>query len=146
MFQWVRNSEGRLVKVNFPQEPDSGQNFNIDEMEHPEGEQHSQYLVERNPNAYRSMRDYMYPPWVSVSCQDPGPTRMADPNRVRGARLYIGTLYFLFQTLVVPSLITVSKYCIQNTKYNYHRSGVLQKLYTYTEFHLLIQTLIHIHV
>ena len=26
----------------------------------------------------------------------PGPARMADPNRVRGARLYIGTLYLFF--------------------------------------------------
>ena len=29
-----------------------------------------------------------------------------------GARDWTGTLYFLFQTLVVPSLITVSKYRI----------------------------------
>ena len=40
MFQWVRNLEGRLVKVNFPQEPDSGLNLNTDKMEHLEGEQH----------------------------------------------------------------------------------------------------------
>ena len=66
MFQWVRNSKGRLVKVNFPQEPDSRLNLNTDQMEHLEGEQHSQYPVERNPNAYRSMRDYMHPPWVSA--------------------------------------------------------------------------------
>ena len=26
----------------------------------------------------------------------PGPTRMVDPNRVRGTRLYTGTLYFFF--------------------------------------------------
>ena len=26
----------------------------------------------------------------------PGPTRLADPNRVRGARPYIGTLYLIF--------------------------------------------------
>ena len=26
----------------------------------------------------------------------PGPTRMADPNRVRGVRLYTGTLYLFF--------------------------------------------------
>ena len=41
MFQWVRNSEGRLVKVNFPQEPGSGLNLNTYQMEHLEGEQHS---------------------------------------------------------------------------------------------------------
>ena len=33
-----------------------------------------------------------------------------------GARHWTGTLYFLFRTLVVPSLITISKYHIQNTK------------------------------
>ena len=26
----------------------------------------------------------------------PGPTRLADPNRVRGARPYTGTLYLIF--------------------------------------------------
>ena len=69
MFQWVRNLKGRLVKVNFPQEPNSGLNLNTDQMEHLEGEQHSQYPVERNSNAYRSMRDYMHPPPMSArSC------------------------------------------------------------------------------
>ena len=33
-----------------------------------------------------------------------------------GARDWAGTLYFLFQTSVVPSLLTVSKYRIKNTK------------------------------
>ena len=58
----------------------------------------------------------------------PVPTRLADPNRVRGARLYTGTLYlfFFFQ-------IHIQK--------NYHRSGVHQNLYTYTESHLHIQKL-----
>ena len=64
---WVRNSEGRLVKVNFLQVPDSGLNLNFDQMEHKEGKQHNQYPVERNPNAYRSMRDYRHRPWVSAS-------------------------------------------------------------------------------
>ena len=72
MFQWVRNSEGKLVKVNFPKEPNSGLNLNTDQMEHLDGEQHSQYPVKRNPNAYRSMRDYRHPPWVSApSCMLP---------------------------------------------------------------------------
>ena len=35
-------------------------------MEHTEGDKYSQYLVERNHNTYRSMRDYMHPPWVSA--------------------------------------------------------------------------------
>ena len=75
MLQWVRNSEGRLVKVNFPQEPDSGLNLNTDQMELSEEEQHSQQLVERNPNAYRSMRDHIHPPRMSApSCIVP-PTK-----------------------------------------------------------------------
>ena len=38
-------------------------------MELPEEEQHSQQPVERNPNAYRSMRDHMHLPWVRApSC------------------------------------------------------------------------------
>ena len=44
-------------------------------------------------------------------CHTPIPslTRLADPNRVQGARPYTRTLYLLYQTLVCPSLITVSK-------------------------------------
>ena len=61
MFQWVRNSGGRLVKFSLPQEPEAAVISNIDQMEHLEGEQHSQYLVEGNPSAYRSMRDYRHP-------------------------------------------------------------------------------------
>ena len=37
--------------------------------------------------------------------QIPGPTRLADPNRVRGARSYTATLYLLNQTVIYPSLI-----------------------------------------
>ena len=33
---------------------------------------------------------------------NPGPTRLADPNRVRGARLKTGTLFFFFQNQPVP--------------------------------------------
>ena len=35
-------------------------------MEHLEREQHCQYPMERKPNAYRSMRDYINPPRVSA--------------------------------------------------------------------------------
>ena len=35
--------------------------LNFDQMEHLEGEQHYQYPMERKPNAYRSMRDYINP-------------------------------------------------------------------------------------
>ena len=66
MFQWVRNSEGRLIKVCVLQESNSELNISFNQMKHLEGEQHDQYLVERNPNAYRSMRNYRNPPRMSV--------------------------------------------------------------------------------
>ena len=62
MFQLIRNSEGRLVKVSIPQESDSELSLNLNPMEPPPEEQQSQQGVERNPNAYRSMRDYIHPP------------------------------------------------------------------------------------
>ena len=82
---------------------------------------------------------------------------MADPNRVRGATLYCTLLgltylffffFFLRAELVLViiqtiSVITKNHFHLQK---NYHRSGVLQNLYTYTESHLLLQTLILIHV
>ena len=37
------------------------------QMEPPPEEQQSQQGVQRNPNAYRSMRDHIHPPRVSVS-------------------------------------------------------------------------------
>ena len=75
MFQWVRNSEGRLIKVSVLQESNFELNISFNQMEHLEGEQHCQYLVERNPNAYKSMRDYRNPPRMSVpSCMVPPTT------------------------------------------------------------------------
>ena len=66
MFQWIRNREGKLIKVSILQEPNSELNINLRPMEHLEEEQHGQYPVERKPHAYRSMRDYRNPPWVST--------------------------------------------------------------------------------
>ena len=40
--------------------------LNCDKMEPPYEEHHSQYPVERSPNAYRSMRDYRNPQWGSA--------------------------------------------------------------------------------
>ena len=69
MFQWIRNPEGRFIKVNILQEPNSKLNISLRPMEHLEEEQHGQYPVERNPNTYRSMRDYRNPPQMNVpSC------------------------------------------------------------------------------
>ena len=49
-------------------------------MEPPYEEHHSQYPMERSPNAYRSMRDYRNPPWVSAPfCTDP-PTNVPYGN------------------------------------------------------------------
>ena len=40
MFQWVRNPEGRFIKVSVLQEFNSELNISFDQMEHLEGEQH----------------------------------------------------------------------------------------------------------
>ena len=81
-----------------------------------------------------------------MSHPDPGPTRLADPNRVRGARLSIGTLIhrFFLRAEPVPvgiQIISIITKIIFIYKKNYHQSGVHQNLYTYTESHLLI----HVH-
>ena len=69
MFQWFRNSEGRLVKIRIPQESDSELSLNFNTMEPPPEEQQSQQAMEMNPNAYRSMRDHIHPPRMSApSC------------------------------------------------------------------------------
>ena len=48
--------------------------LNCDKMKPMHEEQHSQYPVERNPSAYRSMRDYKHPPWVSAPFYTVPPT------------------------------------------------------------------------
>ena len=57
-------------------------NLNTDQMEFQEGEQHNQYPVERKPNAYRSMRDYRNPPWVSA------PSYMVPPTNAPYGNAY----------------------------------------------------------
>ena len=73
MFQWVRNSEGRLIKVNIPQE--HRLNLNTDQME--EGEQYSEYSMERNHGAYMSIRDYRHLPWKNQKAVE----RNTNPSR-----------------------------------------------------------------
>ena len=69
MFQWFRNSEGRLVKVSIPQESDSELDLNFNLMEPPPKEHQIQQGVDRNLNAFRSMRDHIHPPRISaLSC------------------------------------------------------------------------------
>ena len=77
-----------------------------------------------------------------LSRLDPGPTRMADPNRVQGARLFTGTLIdrFFLRAELVPVVIQTISVITKNHLHlqkNYHRSGVPQNIYTYTESHLL---------
>ena len=60
----------------------------------------------------------------------PDPTRLADPNRVQGARTYVETFYLLNQTLIYPSLIIYQHIVYKSPKYNYHRSGVYSTIYT----------------
>ena len=63
-----------MIKVNVLQKSNSELNISFNQMEHLEGEQHHQYPVERNPNAYRSMRDYRNPPWMSAPFYSVPPT------------------------------------------------------------------------
>ena len=67
-----------MIKVNFPHEP--GLNLNTDQME--EGEQYSEYSVERNPSAYMFMRDYRHLPWQSQQPVE------RNPNTFRSMRDY----------------------------------------------------------
>ena len=80
MFQWFRNSKGRLVKISIPQESqetDSRVSMNLDPMEPPHEEQQSQQGVDRNLNAFRSMRDHIHPPRMSApSCIVPSTKEM----------------------------------------------------------------------
>ena len=75
----------------------------------------------------------------------PGPARLADPNRFPGRETiywdslpdFFFHLFFLkpnWYLWVWPTLIIESKY-----QKNYHRSGVHQNLYTFTESYLQIQ-------
>ena len=54
--------------------------LNYEQME--EGEQYSEYLVERNPRAYMSMRDYRNQPWQSQQPME------RNPNEYRSMREY----------------------------------------------------------
>ena len=69
MHHWDRNTTGRLERVRAPFEQASEVSLNTNQMDPPPEEQQSQQGVQRNPNAYRSMRDHIHPPRVSApSC------------------------------------------------------------------------------
>ena len=71
---------------------------------------------------------------IPVSCPDSNPTRMVDPNRVRGARLYTGTLidlFFMRAELVPVGIITSLYICISyiyTYSYNFY---YLSSLHSY---------------
>ena len=58
----------------------------------------------------------------------PGPTRLVNPNRVRGARPYIGTIYLIF--FPKPNLYL----WVWPTSYN-----IIKISYSFTESHLQLQ-------
>ena len=67
--QWDRNTAGRLERLSAPVEQGCEISLHSNQMETPPEEQQSQQGVQREPNAYRSMRDHIHPPRVSApSC------------------------------------------------------------------------------
>ena len=69
MHHWGGNTTSRLYRVSAPPEQGCEVSSNSGQMESPPEEQQSQQGVQRNPNAYRSMRDHIHPPRVSApSC------------------------------------------------------------------------------
>ena len=69
MHHWDRNIVGGLERVSAPIEQGCEVSLNCEKMEPPLEEQQNQQGVQRDPNAYRSMRDHIHPPRVSApSC------------------------------------------------------------------------------
>ena len=69
MQSWDRNTIGRLERTSVPQEQGCEVSLNTEHMEPPLEEQQSQQGVQRDPKAYRLMRDHIHLPRVSApSC------------------------------------------------------------------------------
>ena len=69
MQSWDRNTTSRLERTSVPQEQGCEVSLNTEQIEPPLEEQQSQQRGQRDPNAYRSMRDHIHPPRVSApSC------------------------------------------------------------------------------
>ena len=67
MSYWIRDQEGRLVRIENPQ--DTKLDICVNIMDPPQEDQNSQQGQGGNPNAYLSMRDRMHPPRMSApSC------------------------------------------------------------------------------
>ena len=73
-------------------------------MEHLEGEQYSQYPVERNPRAYMSMRDYRNLPWQNQQPlgRNPNPNRSMRDYRDQ----WLGTLVYIVPSTYAPPAST----------------------------------------
>nr|CAN66230.1 hypothetical protein VITISV_008084 [Vitis vinifera] len=64
---WIRDQEGRLIRIENPQDTELDLCVNITDP--PQEDQNSQHDQGDNPNAYLSMRDRMHPPRMSApSC------------------------------------------------------------------------------
>ncbi|RVW19097.1 hypothetical protein CK203_087678 [Vitis vinifera] len=80
MPNWIRDSGGRLVKLETPHNKELELSLNI--MEATPEDQHSHHGHQDNPNAFRSMRDRMHPPRMSApSCIVP-PTEQLVIDRI----------------------------------------------------------------
>ena len=67
--QWDRNTVGGLERLSAPVEQGCEISLHTNRIETPPEEKQSQQGVQREPNAYRSMRDHIHPPRVSApSC------------------------------------------------------------------------------
>ena len=65
MPNWIRDSRGRLVKLETPHNKE----LELSIMEATPEDQHSHHGHQDNPNAFRSIRDHMHPPHMSApSC------------------------------------------------------------------------------
>ena len=64
--QWDRNTAGRLERLSAPVEQGCEISLHSNQMEPPLEEQQSQHGVQREPNAYRSMRDHIHLSRVSA--------------------------------------------------------------------------------
>ena len=67
MHLWDRNTTGKLERVSAPLQQGCEVSLQSGQMEPPPEEQQSQQGVQRNPDAYKTMRDHINPPRVSAS-------------------------------------------------------------------------------
>ena len=66
MFQWERETSGRLHRISTQLDQGSEVSVHTDTMDPLPEEQQSQPGTPMNPTAYRSMRDHIHPPRVSA--------------------------------------------------------------------------------